>query len=97
MRKGTFPALASPSLRVTDIMSIVERCARKPHCSCGEYALPLAIVSQTAGDNFEEDLACVCHKGNASVVTTLCRALLLVQDLDGGVFPLLITPLAPSR
>lgn len=60
----------------------------------GQCALPLAIVTRTADDDFDEHLARVCLEGNTSVVPASCPVLLLAQYIDGGVLTLLwhLTP-----
>ena len=73
---------SSCSLRTTNIISVVECWARKPHCSSGK-------VAKSIGHDFEENLASMCHQREAPVVSTLVPILFLASNFDGGIFPLL--------
>ena len=45
----------SCSLRTINIMSVVERSGRKPHCSSGN-SLSLTVSAESPGDHFKENL-----------------------------------------
>ena len=56
-----------------------------------EYSLGLAVVAVAkAGRNdFQQRFACVGNKRNPSVAVAISSALLFVEYLDDGIFPLL--------
>ena len=59
-----------------------------------EDTFPFAVIAQAIGYYLEENLASVCHERDASTATAL-RPVLLVQNKDRGVFPLLRYAPAP--
>ena len=70
-------------------MSIVERAGRKPHCSYGSIHLGLAVVAEAGLDHFQQYFAGVGNKRIPSVVVAVRAILLLTEDFDGRIFPLL--------
>ena len=51
--------------------------------------LPFAVIAQAIGDYLEENLARICHKRDATIITTLRPVLLFVPYYNRGIFPLM--------
>lgn len=67
-------------------MSVAERFGQKPLCSSGRILNTLAVVTDGAGDNPQENPTGVCHQRDTLVFAALYPVRLLVDHLDSGTF-----------